>query len=756
MPVYRFPVLVWQDAEGHVSATPVEDFFPGDRPVAVADSTAAALKQLKAFLNWAYHEHPWLYEPDFVEPRLRHARIDIRPRYLEGERTYPCDHTVEVDVPYVEGRQEGGLLVCSLPTLDLFFHYHDASALKRLVAEAVRYRLTDLTPRQLSRLLPPGGLALEEIAVRLHAVKRTHSEPELATLRRVAEPIGQASFRKRFSGAWQREEMVERLGVQLGQQSAGVLLVGEPGVGKTTLLVAAARAVERITGKKGEAGAVTFRHRFWQTSAGRIVAGMKYLGQWQERCEALIAELAEIGGTLCVESLLELVLQGGREPSESIAAFLMPYLQTGELRLVAETTPAELDACYRLVPGVAQHFQLLRVPPLDGVQTRAALTELAAVQSRDTKVEFDPELPERVRRLFHRFMPYHASPGQAARFVVDLFETAQKDKRPRLSAGDAAGRFIRRTGLPERFLRDDQPLPLDEIVAHLAREVVGQDEACRTAARVIATFKAGLNDPQRPLGVLLFAGPTGVGKTQLTKAIARYLFGHGDDADRLVRLDMSEYSSPLAAERLIAQDSQTPSHFIRRMRQQPFAVVLLDEIEKAAPEVFDVLLGALDEGRLTDRFGRTTSFRSAIIVMTSNLGASHRQAIGFGGDASAAYDAEVRAFFRPEFFNRIDSVVVFQPLPRDVCRTITRMELEKIAAREGIAKGRLRLTLTDALVDHLVAAGFDPRLGARPLQRAIESLVVAPLARALVAHPGLRGEDVLVDIDERGEVIVIL
>ena len=197
--------------------------------------------------------------------------------------------------------------------------------------------------------------------------------------------------------------------------------------------------------------------------------------------------------------------------------------------------------------------------------------------------------------------------------------------------------------------------------------MIDQPEACEAAANVVMTFKAGLNDPHRPLGVLLFCGPTGVGKTEMAQALARYFFGGGGertDKQRLIRLDMSEYAGFDAVERLLGPPHGEPSELIRKIRQQPFTVLLLDEIEKAAPDVFDVLLGVFDEGRLTDRFGRVTNFRSALIVMTSNLGADRQTPVGFDATARPRYRDEAMAFFRPEFFNRIDAVVTFHPLGR--------------------------------------------------------------------------------------------
>jgi ATP-dependent Clp protease ATP-binding subunit ClpC len=347
-------------------------------------------------------------------------------------------------------------------------------------------------------------------------------------------------------------------------------------------------------------------------------------------------------------------------------------------------------------------------------------------------------------------MPYDVFPGKSAAFLRSAFERAETDRVKELTRERVVEAFVRETGLPELFLYDDVGLSLDEVTATFGSRVIGQDRACEAAASLVVTFKAGLNDPARPLGVLMFCGPTGVGKTELAKALSDFFFGHGDGTDRLVRLDMSEYGTAGAAERLLVGPDGEPSGLIRRLRRQPFCVVLLDEIEKAAPEVFDVLLSVFDEGRLTDRYGRATTFRSAVIVMTSNVGADATEGIGFGDRGAPSYESEVMAAFRPEFYNRIDAVVTFAPIDWDVVARIVRKELDDVAAREGLAKAGLRLSWSEAVVDAVARLGFDVRYGARPLQRALDRAVVAPLARFLLANPDLVGVTILIDLDGDG------
>ena len=756
MPKYRVPVLVWQDHEGFFTAAPVETDLAADEPAAVGETAAKAIEHIESYLDWLARRGANL-EPDFLDPELIQVSVSVRPQYASAGRVYPCSEMIELRLPCVRGHRKDGLAVCSIPTLGISFYLPDQEATRRMVSERVRQELDGQTPRELSRLLPPASARLDRVSVRQPRTRDRHEVHEPPTLARVAQAIGAPGFRKRFSTAHQREAELDDLVRRLGQEKASVLLVGEHGSGKTTLLAGAARHIERRPQQASEKEtdrSTPPGRRFWLTSAARLIAGMKYLGQWEERCEEVIRELSEVDGVLCAESLIDLLRLGGSGPGDSIASFLLPYLESGELRMATEATPAELDACRGLLPGLVDVFQVLRLREMDVPQARAALAEVARACTRDLKIVAEEQVPETVCRLHRRFMPYQALPGRAAEFLKRLFERARQERRGQLANLEVIGSFLEQTGLPEFLLRDEEPLVTEQVEAEFRRQIVGQPAACRTMAELIATFKAGLDDPGRPIGTLLFCGPTGVGKTELAKVVSRYLFGRGRDTDRLIRLDMSEYSAPWNAERLITKEDGTPSDFLARVRQQPFVMVLFDEIEKAASEMFDVLLGLLDEGRLTDRFGRTTSFQSAIVVMTSNLGASSRQSIGFSSDSADTYEAEVRGFFRPEFFNRLDAVVTFRPLTQETCLAITRKELDEIAGREGFTKANLRLGYSDRLVRHLVRAGFDVRYGARPLQRALETTVVSAISRHLIAHPGIRDTEVYLDVDDGGRIVV--
>jgi ATP-dependent Clp protease ATP-binding subunit ClpC len=773
MAAYRFPILLWHDASGHYTAALVA--FGADI-AGYGGTPGDAADQLRDFLEWSYRQSPWQAEPDFRDPKLLTIKVDVRPEYTLDSRSYPCSETVALRVPVVTGTERAGLLVASMPTIGVRFNFYAEDDLQPLVTQYVQARFKGATPEDLSKFLHPIRVELDDIVIQVRADRAaTDDAPELEELTAVADPLGSRELRNRYSRAWERDDLVATLVETLRKERAPILLLGESGVGKTSVLADAVRRIERDAAATHDMAAhlrqdgvddaalgIASRrtHRFWLTAAPRLIAGMQYLGMWQQRVEKIISELGTIGGVLCAENLLDVIRTGGRDPGDSIAAFLIPYLQRSELRLVAEATPAELDAARRLLPGLADLFQIVTVPPMSRGQSIQALSQSANVHRQNLKVDIQRGTVETIYRLFSRFMPYQAFPGRATAFLSELFERAAREKRPTVGSADAIQLFIRQTGLPEIFLRDETPLEHEEVVRALHKNVIGQETPCRAAASIVTTFKAGLNDPARPLGVLLFCGPTGVGKTQLAQSLAEFLFGAAPDprrasSARLIRLDMSEYAGPDAADRFLGSPHTGPSDWIQKIRQQPFCVILLDEIEKASSEIFDVLLAAFDEGRLTDAWGRLTYLRSAVIVMTSNLGATSAAPFGLAPPGAApSYDIEAAGFFRPEFFNRIDAVVTFDPLSPAVIRSITQKELTEIARREGLQKNNLRLTWSETVIDLLAREGFDQRYGARPLQRAVETLVVTPLAKFLVEHVALSSVILRLDV-QNGKVFVV-
>lgn len=780
MATFRIPILIWRNFGGSYTAQAVtggEDFFAP--PAAFAERRDEAISEVKEYLQWLFEREWWREPAEFAELELHEFRVEARPEYEARaqtetdekhrakktqspakKRTFAVEETVPLRVACVTWKTENGNRAAVLPLLDIEFFYEREGELKNLVNLKVQESLRGSTPLALANHLPPKEIQLEEFTFQARRkTKQIEAIKETPNLAAVAEPLGAKDFSKKTARAFERETAVTDLISRLTREKASVIILGENDIGKTTVLTAAVKQIEKdllLNPNDDEDFDADYdeknpRHRFWQTNGGRVVSGMKYLGQWEERLEKIVAELSDIGGVLCVETLLDLIRYGGREPQESLAAFLAPYLQRGELRLVAEASAAELDACRRLLPGFVELFQIVRLPEFSPEAAQTVLTRVAEIAARNLKIEYAANVVNLVYRLFSRFLPYQKFPGKQTEFLTRAFEKASKAQRKELTADAVIENFIELTGLPELFLRDEITLDYADVVAELSQAVVGQEAACRQVAGIVTTFKAGLNDVSRPLGAFLFSGPTGVGKTELAKSLARFFFGAADGTaqEKIVRLDMSEYNLPGAAARLLTRGDGVPSELIERVREKPFSVVLFDEIEKADAQIFDALLGLFDEGRLTDRFGRVTNFTSTVVIMTSNLGAERfvRGGIGFGEGGAVSSDKEIKAFFRPEFFNRLDAVVQFQPLNKNSLYAITEKELALVARREGLAERNIKLVWQPEIVAFLAAKGFDARFGARPLQRTIETLLTAPLAVFLQANPKLENCEINVEMD---------
>ena len=519
-----------------------------------------------------------------------------------------------------------------------------------------------------------------------------------------------------------------------------VLLVGPSGVGKTSLVRRLARSllIERRAHPE--------RHvpRMWSTSATRMIAGMTYVGMWQERCLALVKELSHEGDLLFVDRLVPLLQ--AQPDGGSIGEVLLPAAREGTLAVIAECTRPELEACRRRFGALLEVFQVVSV---EEPATPAVLRFIPTYAQRKLPRTTMP--PSAVRRMATHLATLQrdsAFPGKAVRFLdwiaasQDPTDTTARTLSPR----EVSARFARFSGIPEELIADEHAVTPEALAATLQRSVIGQDAACASAARVLARLKAGLNDPDRPVGTLLFLGPTGVGKTELARAMAAYLFG---DPARMIRLDMSEYMFAGSGQRLLAVGQGSQS-LATKVRERPLSLVLFDEIEKAHPEVFDLLLGMLGEGRLTDAFGTSVDCRMTVVVMTSNLGVSETRAVGFGeGSAGDSATRAARRHFRPEFFNRLDQVIGFNALtPVDVLK-IVDLEIARAEGRAGLQRRRVKLSVSAGARARLADLGWHPTRGARPLQRVIEERVIAPVAAYLAAHPSVKDAVLSVDAEAR-------
>jgi ATP-dependent Clp protease ATP-binding subunit ClpA len=536
-----------------------------------------------------------------------------------------------------------------------------------------------------------------------------------------------------------RDEIVARiLGTLSGPGRSSIMLVGPGDVGKTAIV---SEIAARLAGD--DVPAALRGRKLWRVSANEIIAGARYTGMWQDQFRRVIEELCA-SRAICVMEDPIAIIDAGRwsESDNNASRQLRPYIESGEITVICEATDEVLAAAQLREPSFVAAFHRIDVPEPGPEIVRGILAATASRLAAGGGVEITTDAIDAAIELTRRFEPYRSYPGKAVRLLKECVRD-RASSADRIDRSEVTRVFARGTGLPLVLLSDDVPLDMAQVREHFESRVLGQRRGTSAMTELVAVIKAGLMRPGKPLRSFFFVGPTGVGKTELAKALAEFLFG---SRDRVLRLDMAEYGSGDALAKLIGSGwRESEGELTRRVRAQPFSVVLLDEIEKAHPSVFDALLGVLGEGRLTDAGGRTANFESAIVVMTSNLGASRVRTATLGFSAAAAdsgerrqrhYVDELRSFFRPEFINRIDQIVVFDPLDETVVRQIVRRELGRIFMREGIVRRKLLLEVDDDVVDALAKAGMDPEFGARPLQRAIESAVIQPLARAIIErHP---------------------
>jgi ATP-dependent Clp protease ATP-binding subunit ClpC len=436
--------------------------------------------------------------------------------------------------------------------------------------------------------------------------------------------------------------------------------------------------------------------------------------------------------------MLQIALSGTHQgQAASILDQILPAITAGRLVVWTEASPASTARLLRLRPALRGALEIARLEPLSQEETQDLARALLQPWSEAAGVPIDPGCVEAALGAARQYLSAGSFPGPVLDLIKLTVGRAAKDGSARVDSHGVILTLSQLTGLPASILDNKERVDLGAIRAYFAARVMGQDEAVNAVVERIAMLKAGLNDPGKPIGVFLFAGPTGTGKTELAKTAAEFLFG---SVDRLIRLDMSELQTAESTFKILGSGEAggDADSLINRVRKQPFSVVLLDEFEKAHGNVWDLFLQVFDDGRLTDSLGHVADFRHCLIILTTNLGATAHRGSGLGFAPTAdAYtgDHVLRAIgqtFRPEFQNRLDKVIVFHQLTRDLMRGILAKELNRVLERRGLKDREWAVEWEASAQDFLLEKGFSPEMGARPLKRAIEQYVIAPLAATIV------------------------
>jgi len=651
------------------------------------------------------------------------------------------------------------------------------------------------------------------------AAPKTDKKSKTPALDHFCRDLTQLAAESELDPTIGRQKEIERvMEILTRRKKNNPVLIGEPGVGKTAIVEGLAQLIAT-----GECPDALRDHRVLSLDMAAVIAGTKYRGQFEERLKAVMNEIAQNKQViLFIDELHTLVGAGAAEGAIDASNMLKPALARGELQCVGASTLNEYRKYIEKDGALERRFQTVIVDPPSIEETVAILRGLRKKYEDHHRIEIPDETLVAAAKLSERyitdrFLPdkaidvideagararlaAQAPPPEVAQLKEELekvsgekeaavrdqnferaaslrdservlqgdirkkqeeWEKRRQSHRPSISEENVAFIVSRWTGIPVTRLREAETARLLRMEEELHQAVVAQEEAIRSIARSIRRSRAGLKDPKRPIGSFIFCGPTGVGKTELARALAKFLFA---DPQALIRVDMSEYMEKFSVSRLIGappgyvgyEDSGTLTKAVRR---KPYSVVLLDEIEKAHPDVFNILLQVLDEGHLTDNYGRVIDFKNTVVIMTSNVGArdiAKGKSLGFTApDFKASFERmaekvkeELQHVFNPEFLNRVDDIIVFHPLQRDHIRQIVAILLQEV--RKRLAEEELSVRLSEPATDFLVEHGFDEQYGARPLKRAIQRYVEDPLSEKILVAEFSKGDEIEIDVAPDG------
>ena len=594
----------------------------------------------------------------------------------------------------------------------------------------------------------------EDETPRIHiraVAEEKQEEPQVSPLEEFGYDITQAAREGKLDPLVGREDEIQRVIQILGRRRKNnPMLVGDPGVGKSAIVEGI--AIKIVTGDIPPSLA---DKRLISLDLGSIVAGTKYRGDFEKRLKSIINEVAANPDViLFIDEFHTIVGAGGASGSLDAANMLKPALARGDIQCIGATTMDEFRKIVEKDGALDRRFQKIMVEHTDIQHSISILDRLKTNYEKHHNVIYTDEAIEACVRMSDRYITDRCLPDKAID-AMDEAGSMVRLKNPKktghVTAEDVASIISKMTGIPSGRIAEGEGNKLMKMRAKLQGRIIGQDDAIDKVVRAIQRNRAGIKDPGKPIGTFLFFGPTGVGKTQLAKALAEYLF---DSEENMVRLDMSEYMEKFNVSRLIGAPPgyvgfEEGGQLSERVRRKPYCVVLLDEIEKAHPDVFNVLLQVMDEGRLTDSNGRTVSFRNTIVIMTSNVGSRELEEYGSGvgfntagrnvqGNRKSVLEKAVRKAFPPEFINRVDEQIFFNSLTKEDIEKIIDIELKGLKNR--VKEAGFELNVTPAAKRFVAEAGYDPSYGARPLKRAIQKHIEDPVSEHIIMGRMMSGK----------------
>lgn len=596
-----------------------------------------------------------------------------------------------------------------------------------------------------------------------HPRPEEDGRPLTPLLDRYGRDLTAQAIEGKISEAIARGKEIRALARTLSRsQKNNPLLLGDAGVGKTAIVEGLAYAIHHKTAPQS-----LLNKRIVQIEIGTLVAGTSLRGQFEERLIGIVDEVKHAENVIVFIDEIHTIVGAGDTIDSNLDAanILKPALARGEIMCIGATTHEEYRRAIAQDPALDRRFRTIDVEePVEAAAIKILLGQRARLEKHHN-VHISDETIEVAVKLSVRYMPDRRLPDKA----LDLLDEActrvtirtihpdipidEQDRDVHIS--DIAAVLSEWTGIPITELTKDEKRRLSNLEELLKKRVIGQDRAVTMVADAIRTSRAGIKDPNRPIGVFLFLGTSGVGKTELARALAEVLFG---TEEATLRLDMSEFHDAHTVARLIGsppgyKESNRGGQLTDGLRRRPYSVVLLDEVEKAAAEVFDIFLQIFDEGRVSDAHGRSVDARHAVFIMTSNVGTQESsKALGFGAaedDAEPDFTPYLKQFFRIEFLNRIDDVITFRTLKRETLSQILDLQLQDI--HERLLDQDLKLELDESARNILLDAGYDPTNGARPLRRAIERYITRPLSNKIVQDAFESGQTILAVAAEDGD-----